>query len=136
MLLSFIFILPYRFSLPDGSLTTYDTYPEKALPDGRVSICVLSSSATASYPYICALLASWMVVRHSPGVARCHISKPRPPHAEDGSPSPPYAARHRQFSRCRGHLEEPSHGLSCGAQLGSGTAQRSDQSGSKKPAPA
>ena len=26
-----------RFSLPDGSLTTYDTYPDKSLPDGRVS---------------------------------------------------------------------------------------------------
>ncbi|KAI0341988.1 hypothetical protein BDW22DRAFT_1358100 [Trametopsis cervina] len=25
----------HRFSLPDGSLTTYDTYPEKSLPDGR-----------------------------------------------------------------------------------------------------
>ncbi|THH30805.1 hypothetical protein EUX98_g3389 [Antrodiella citrinella] len=25
----------HRFSLPDGSLTTYDTYPEKCLPDGR-----------------------------------------------------------------------------------------------------
>ena len=26
-----------RFSLPDGALTTYDTYPERTLPDGRVS---------------------------------------------------------------------------------------------------
>ncbi|KAF7793816.1 hypothetical protein EIP86_004937 [Pleurotus ostreatoroseus] len=25
----------HRFSLPDGSLTTYDTYPDRALPDGR-----------------------------------------------------------------------------------------------------
>ncbi|KAJ3896248.1 hypothetical protein GG344DRAFT_36908, partial [Lentinula edodes] len=25
----------HRFSLPDGSLTTYDSYPEKNLPDGR-----------------------------------------------------------------------------------------------------
>lgn len=25
-----------RFSLPEGTLTTYDTYPEKCLPDGRV----------------------------------------------------------------------------------------------------
>ncbi|KAL7281780.1 hypothetical protein PYCCODRAFT_1430922 [Trametes coccinea BRFM310] len=25
----------HRFSLPDGSLTTYDTYPERCLPDGR-----------------------------------------------------------------------------------------------------
>ena len=25
----------HRFSLPDGSLTTYDTYPDKSLPDGR-----------------------------------------------------------------------------------------------------
>jgi len=25
----------HRFSLPDGQLTTYDTYPEKCLPDGR-----------------------------------------------------------------------------------------------------
>jgi len=25
----------HRFSLPDGSLTTYDTYPERSLPDGR-----------------------------------------------------------------------------------------------------
>ena len=24
-----------RFSLPDGQLTTYDTYPDKCLPDGR-----------------------------------------------------------------------------------------------------
>jgi hypothetical protein len=26
-----------RFSLPDGALTTYDSYPERTLPDGRVS---------------------------------------------------------------------------------------------------
>ena len=26
-----------RFSLPDGGLTTYDSYPERTLPDGRVS---------------------------------------------------------------------------------------------------
>lgn len=25
------------FSLPDGTLTTYDSYPERCLPDGRVS---------------------------------------------------------------------------------------------------
>ncbi|KIJ49636.1 hypothetical protein M422DRAFT_160821 [Sphaerobolus stellatus SS14] len=25
----------HRFSLPDGTLTTYDTYPERSLPDGR-----------------------------------------------------------------------------------------------------
>lgn len=25
----------HRFSLPDGSLTTYDTYPERCIPDGR-----------------------------------------------------------------------------------------------------
>ncbi|KAL5523853.1 hypothetical protein ACEPAG_8026 [Sanghuangporus baumii] len=25
----------HKFSLPDGTLTTYDTYPEKSLPDGR-----------------------------------------------------------------------------------------------------
>ncbi|KAL6310462.1 hypothetical protein BKA93DRAFT_17945 [Sparassis latifolia] len=25
----------HRFSLPDGSLTTYDTFPERCLPDGR-----------------------------------------------------------------------------------------------------
>ncbi|THH09805.1 hypothetical protein EW145_g1763 [Phellinidium pouzarii] len=25
----------HKFSLPDGTLTTYDTYPEKCLPDGR-----------------------------------------------------------------------------------------------------
>ncbi|KAI0675148.1 hypothetical protein C8Q78DRAFT_524279 [Trametes maxima] len=25
----------HRFSLPDGSLSTYDTYPERCLPDGR-----------------------------------------------------------------------------------------------------
>ena len=28
----------HRFSLPDGALTTYDSYPERTLPDGRVSI--------------------------------------------------------------------------------------------------
>lgn len=27
----------FRFSLPDGGLTTYDSYPERTLPDGRVS---------------------------------------------------------------------------------------------------
>ncbi|KAA1471680.1 hypothetical protein DENSPDRAFT_130311 [Dentipellis sp. KUC8613] len=27
----------HRFSLPDGTLTTYDSYPERCLPDGRVS---------------------------------------------------------------------------------------------------
>ena len=26
----------HRFSLPDGALTTYDSYPERTLPDGRV----------------------------------------------------------------------------------------------------
>jgi hypothetical protein len=26
-----------RFSLPEGGLTTYDSYPERTLPDGRVS---------------------------------------------------------------------------------------------------
>jgi hypothetical protein len=25
-----------RFSLPDGQLTTYDTFPDKCLPDGRL----------------------------------------------------------------------------------------------------
>ncbi|KAG2061559.1 hypothetical protein BDR06DRAFT_947035 [Suillus hirtellus] len=25
----------HRFSLPDGSLMTYDSYPERTLPDGR-----------------------------------------------------------------------------------------------------
>ncbi|KAF8499860.1 hypothetical protein F5888DRAFT_1802322 [Russula emetica] len=25
----------HRFSLPDGTLTTYDSYPERCLPDGR-----------------------------------------------------------------------------------------------------
>jgi len=25
----------HKFSLPDGTLSTYDTYPEKCLPDGR-----------------------------------------------------------------------------------------------------
>jgi hypothetical protein len=28
----------YRFSLPEGALTTYDSYPERTLPDGRVRI--------------------------------------------------------------------------------------------------
>lgn len=32
--------LPCRFSLPDGALTTYDSYPERTLPDGRVSASV------------------------------------------------------------------------------------------------
>jgi hypothetical protein len=31
-----IFLFIDRFSLPDGTLTTYDTYPERCLPDGRV----------------------------------------------------------------------------------------------------
>ena len=30
--------LLFRFCLSDGTLTTYDTYPERILPDGRVSI--------------------------------------------------------------------------------------------------
>jgi hypothetical protein len=30
-------ILVFRYSLPDGALTTYDSFPEKTLPDGRVS---------------------------------------------------------------------------------------------------
>lgn len=29
-------IVSSRFHVPDGSLTTYDTYPERCLPDGRV----------------------------------------------------------------------------------------------------
>ncbi|KAF8902938.1 hypothetical protein CPB84DRAFT_1836052 [Gymnopilus junonius] len=28
----------HRFSLPEGSLTTYDCYPERTLPDGRVTL--------------------------------------------------------------------------------------------------
>lgn len=31
----------FRFSLPEGLLTTYDSYPEKTLPDGRVSVCIM-----------------------------------------------------------------------------------------------
>lgn len=31
-----LILLSCRFSLPDGSLTTYDSYPERTLPDGRV----------------------------------------------------------------------------------------------------
>lgn len=30
-----------RFSLPDGALTTYDSYPERTLPDGRVSLIII-----------------------------------------------------------------------------------------------
>jgi hypothetical protein len=34
-----------RFSLPDGGLTTYDSYPERTLPDGRVSSFQLSHTS-------------------------------------------------------------------------------------------
>jgi hypothetical protein len=33
----FLSLIRFRFSLPDGALTTYDSYPERTLPDGRVS---------------------------------------------------------------------------------------------------
>ncbi|KAF8658320.1 hypothetical protein AX16_002088 [Volvariella volvacea WC 439] len=34
----------HRFSLPDGGLTTYDCYPERTLPDGRVRYTAFSVS--------------------------------------------------------------------------------------------
>lgn len=33
----------HRFCLPEGALTTYDSYPERTLPDGRVSASLLLS---------------------------------------------------------------------------------------------
>ncbi|CAE6417026.1 unnamed protein product [Rhizoctonia solani] len=43
----------HRFSLPDGQLSTYDTYPEKSLPDGRPLgwwFAIRSAWPHASYP--------------------------------------------------------------------------------------
>jgi hypothetical protein len=36
-----------RFSLPEGSLTTYDTYPDKMLPDGRVRVLLFFPSLSS-----------------------------------------------------------------------------------------
>ncbi|CAE6529205.1 unnamed protein product [Rhizoctonia solani] len=43
----------HRFSLPDGQLSTYDTYPEKSLPDGRPLgwwFAIRSAWPHSSYP--------------------------------------------------------------------------------------
>ncbi|KAG9086421.1 hypothetical protein FRC06_003094 [Ceratobasidium sp. 370] len=43
----------HRFSLPDGQLSTYDTYPERSLPDGRPLgwwFAIRSAWPHASYP--------------------------------------------------------------------------------------
>ena len=39
----------FSFSLPDGTLTTYDSYPERCLPDGRVSPDPISSTSSPTY---------------------------------------------------------------------------------------
>lgn len=50
-----------RFSLPDGTLTTYDSYSERALPDGRVC-SFFDCTVMLLMRIIC--IASWLVVRH------------------------------------------------------------------------
>lgn len=63
-----------RFSLPDGSLTTYDTYPERSLPDGRVRGVIELMQKSTDYYYF--LTAIGMVVCHKDSMAERDVSKP------------------------------------------------------------
>ena len=51
----------HRFSLIDHTLTTYDTYPERTLPDGRVSL--FSASSTTSILTHLQPLGWWFAIR-------------------------------------------------------------------------
>lgn len=51
------------FSLPDGTLTTYDSYPERCLPDGRVSTSSESVDDELSNPVWCQPLGWWFAIR-------------------------------------------------------------------------
>lgn len=44
-----------RFSLPEGALTTYDSYPERTLPDGRVSIYFIFEDSNSTQQCVCSL---------------------------------------------------------------------------------
>jgi hypothetical protein len=85
-----------RFSLSEGALTTYDSYPERTLPDGRVSTVVMS---TVSHILI-RPLASWLVVRHPRRMARRSYPKPGSLASEDGPLTQANATWHRQFRSC------------------------------------
>ena len=51
------------FSLPDGTLTTYDSYPERCLPDGRVSASSESVDDELSNPVWYQPLGWWFAIR-------------------------------------------------------------------------
>lgn len=120
----------FRFSLPDGALTTYDSYPERTLPDGRVSVHLV-----LTVPILNLLAASRLVVRHSCRMAERHLSEPRPPHAENGSSPPSHAAWHRQLCCGGRNMAQHPHGFSSGKKSGSRTTQGPDKYRSQKPTP-
>jgi hypothetical protein len=62
-----------RFSLSEGTLTTYDTYPERTLPDGRVS---RSRFEFRRHTHSHFTSASWLVVCHPCCVAICSAPEP------------------------------------------------------------
>jgi hypothetical protein len=74
-------LLTRSFSL-GGTLTTYDSYPERCLPDRWVSA---SSRSVVSSSLTPVRLNCPMVVRYPYRVAKCNIPEPGPPHAEDGA---------------------------------------------------
>ncbi|KAF8265822.1 hypothetical protein EI94DRAFT_1734641 [Lactarius quietus] len=82
----------HRFSLPDGALINYDSYPERCLPDGR-------------------LLGWWFAIR----IAWPNAIYPSPDHlmlhAEDGMPAQADATRGRQFGRSGRDMAQLAHGL-------------------------
>lgn len=120
--------LQYRFSLPDGALTTYDSYPERTLPDGRV--CATFKEVFTSSRL---LIAPGLVVRDSTCLAWRHIREPRSPDAKDGSAPSSHATEYRQFCGRCWDLAKRAHGVASRAKSGFGTSPRPDKHRSEKP---
>ncbi|KAI6046149.1 hypothetical protein EDC04DRAFT_1876676 [Pisolithus marmoratus] len=102
----------HRFSLPDGALTTYDSYPERTLPDGRP-------------------LGWWFAIRLAwPGAIYAN-----PDHLMQKMVRlhRPYATEHRQLRSCCWDLAKCADGISRRTKSGFGTATRPHQHGSKEP---
>ena len=119
------------FSLPDGSLTTYDTYPERCLPDGRVSSCL--QPFPHCYDTDCRCVAPWLVVCDPHRLARCYLPQPGSPHAEDGAPPPSNAAPDRELGRRGGHMAQPPDGVESRAQPRPRAITRSHQHRGEEP---
>jgi hypothetical protein len=81
----------FSFSLPEGTLTTYDTYPERCLPDGRVRML----EHVTFFRRLIFSSAARLVVRDPHRVAQRHLSKPGSPYAKDGPLAPTNAAWNR-----------------------------------------